>query len=98
MSSGRLRRSPWEVAERCNTTLPNRAGQRRLISGPRSPLPVPRRVFDASSILSSVASAPSRDELILYVWKRSNVSDTQLAQAVLRVSASVTTSGLPVAS
>ncbi len=57
----------------------------RLVSGPQGPLPVPRRVFDCLVyLIEHRERAVARDELILYVWKRSNVSDTQLAQTVLR--------------
>lgn len=57
----------------------------RLVSGPQGPLPVPRRVFDCLVyLIEHRERAVARDEIIMYVWKRSNVSDTQLAQAVLR--------------
>lgn len=57
----------------------------RLISGPDGPLAVPRRVFDCLAYLVEHRDrAVSRDELILHVWNRPNVSDTQLAQTVLR--------------
>lgn len=57
----------------------------RLVSGPQGRLPVPRRVFDCLVyLIEHRERAVARDELILYVWKRSNVSDTQLAQTVLR--------------
>lgn len=57
----------------------------RLICGPDGPLAVPRRVFDCLAYLIEHRDrAVSRDELILHVWNRPNVSDTQLAQTVLR--------------
>lgn len=57
----------------------------RLVSGPQGRLPVPRRVFDCLVyLIEHRERAVARDELITYVWKRSNVSDTQLAQTVLR--------------
>lgn len=57
----------------------------RQIRGPHGPLAVPRRVFDCLAyLLEHRDRAVSRDELILHVWNRNNVSDTQLAQAVLR--------------
>lgn len=57
----------------------------RLVSGPQGRLTVPRRVFDCLVyLIEHRERAVARDELILYVWKRSNVSDTQLAQTVLR--------------
>lgn len=57
----------------------------RLVRGPQGPLAVPRRVFDCLIFLIEHRDrAVARDELILYVWNRHNVSDTQLAQTVLR--------------
>ena len=57
----------------------------RLICGPHGPLAVPRRVFDCLAYLVEHRDrAVARDELILHVWNRPNVSDTQLAQTVLR--------------
>lgn len=45
---------------------------------------VPRRVFDCLAyLLEHRARAVSRDELIRQVWGRDNVSDNQLAQAIL---------------
>ncbi|GMU43032.1 MAG: winged helix-turn-helix domain-containing protein [Xanthomonadales bacterium] len=47
-------------------------------------LEVPRRVFDCLVyLIEQRARAVGRDELIEYVWRRSNVSDNQLAQTVL---------------
>lgn len=57
----------------------------RLVRGPQGPLAVPRRVFDCLiCLIEHRDRAVARDELILYVWNRHNVSDTQLAQTVLR--------------
>ncbi len=57
----------------------------RLVAGPQGPLAAPRRVFDCLiCLIEHRDRAVARDELILYVWNRSNVSDTQLAQTVLR--------------
>ncbi|TDR44154.1 DNA-binding winged helix-turn-helix (wHTH) protein [Tahibacter aquaticus] len=57
----------------------------RLICGPDGPVTVPKRVFDCLAYLVEHRDrAVARDELILHVWNRPNVSDTQLAQTVLR--------------
>ncbi len=57
----------------------------RLLSNTQGPIDVPRRVFDCLCYLVANRSrAVGRDELIRHVWGRENVSDTQLAQIVLR--------------
>lgn len=57
----------------------------RLLSDARGPIDVPRRVFDCLCYLVEHRDrAVGRDELIRHVWGRENVSDTQLAQIVLR--------------
>lgn len=58
----------------------------RLVNGSDGPLDVPRRVFDCLAVLIEHRErAVSREELTRAVWHRDNVSDTQLAQTVLRV-------------
>ncbi len=57
----------------------------RLLSNAQGAIDVPRRVFDCLCYLVENRSrAVGRDELIRHVWGRENVSDTQLAQIVLR--------------
>ncbi len=57
----------------------------RLLSDASGPIEVPRRVFDCLAYLIEHRDrAIGRDELIRHVWGRDNVSDTQLAQTVLR--------------
>jgi len=56
----------------------------RLLQRDGLPLDVPRRVFDVLAyLMEHRARAVGRDELIERVWRRSNVSDNQLAQTVL---------------
>jgi len=61
-----------------------RTGARLLLRDGR-PLDLPRRVFDCLlCLIERRDRAVGRDELIGQVWGRSNVSDNQLAQTVLR--------------
>ncbi len=66
----------------------------RLLSRNGQPEELPRRVFDCVlCLIERQPCAVSRDELIQRVWGRDNVSDNQLAQAVLRARRALGDSG-----
>lgn len=66
----------------------------RLLRQAGLPVELPRRVFDCLlCLIERQPSAVSRDELIQHVWGRANVSDNQLAQAVLRARRALGDSG-----
>lgn len=66
----------------------------RLLRQAGQPVELPRRVFDCLlCLIERHPCAVSRDELIRHVWGRANVSDNQLAQAVLRARRALGDSG-----
>lgn len=66
----------------------------RLLTRNGRPEELPRRVFDCVlCLLERQPGAVSRDTLIQRVWGRANVSDNQLAQAVLRARRALGDSG-----